>query len=304
MNTYTLSSRLARPPILIAPGVYDALTALIAERAGFEALYVSGAGIAYTRLGRPDIGLVGMSEVAQTVALIRDRVGAHLIVDADTGYGNALNVQRTVRLLERAGAGAIQIEDQDFPKRCGHLDDKALIPAEEMAGKIKAAVDARASTETLIIARTDAAAVEGFERALARSELYREAGADILFIEAPRQRDELSRITQRLGDRTSKPVALMVNMVEGGKTPMLPAGELESLGFALVIFPGAIVRMLARAAEDFYGSLKTHNSTEPFRARMFDFDALNRLIGTPEMLERGKHYAGTEPRPGRTSGRR
>jgi 2-methylisocitrate lyase-like PEP mutase family enzyme len=304
MNTYTLSSRLARPPILIAPGVYDALTALIAERAGFEALYVSGAGIAYTRLGRPDIGLVGMSEVAQTVALIRDRVGAHLIVDADTGYGNALNVQRTVRLLERAGAGAIQIEDQDFPKRCGHLDDKALIPAEEMAGKIKAAVDARASTETLIIARTDAAAVEGFERALARSELYREAGADILFIEAPRQCDELSRITQRLGDRTSKPVALMVNMVEGGKTPMLPAGELESLGFALVIFPGAIVRMLAKAAEDFYGSLKTHNSTEPFRARMFDFDALNRLIGTPEMLERGKHYAGTEPRPGRTSGRR
>jgi 2-methylisocitrate lyase-like PEP mutase family enzyme len=304
MNTYTLSSRLARPPILIAPGVYDALTALIAERAGFEALYVSGAGIAYTRLGRPDIGLVGMSEVAQTVALIRDRVGAHLIVDADTGYGNALNVQRTVRLLERAGAGAIQIEDQDFPKRCGHLDDKALIPAEEMAGKIKAAVDARASTETLIIARTDAAAVEGFERALARSELYREAGADLLFIEAPRQRDELSRITQRLGDRTSKPVPLMVNMVEGGKTPMLPAGELESLGFALVIFPGAIVRMLAKAAEDFYGSLKTHNSTEPFRARMFDFDALNRLIGTPEMLERGKHYAGTEPRPGRTSGRR
>jgi 2-methylisocitrate lyase-like PEP mutase family enzyme len=304
MNTYTLSSRLARPPILIAPGVYDALTALIAERAGFEALYVSGAGIAYTRLGRPDIGLVGMSEVAQTVALIRDRVGAHLIVDADTGYGNALNVQRTVRLLERAGAGAIQIEDQDFPKRCGHLDDKVLIPAEEMAGKIKAAVDARASTETLIIARTDAAAVEGFERALARSELYREAGADLLFIEAPRQRDELSRITQRLGDRTSKPVPLMVNMVEGGKTPMLPAGELESLGFALVIFPGAIVRMLAKAAEDFYGSLKTHNSTEPFRVRMFDFDALNRLIGTPEMLERGKHYAGTEPRPGRTSGRR
>jgi 2-methylisocitrate lyase-like PEP mutase family enzyme len=303
MNAHTLASRLARPPILIAPGVYDALTALIAERAGFEALYVSGAGIAYTRLGRPDIGLVGMSEVAQTVALIRDRVGAHLIVDADTGYGNALNVQRTVRLLERAGAGAIQIEDQDFPKRCGHLDDKALIPAEEMAGKIKAAVDARASPETMIIARTDAAAVEGFDRALARSELYREAGADILFIEAPRQRDELLRITQRLG-KSAKPVPLMVNMVEGGKTPLLPAGELESLGFALVIFPGAIVRTLAKAAEDFYGSLRAHNGTEPFRARMFDFDALNRLIGTPEMLERGKHYAGTEPRPGRTSGRR
>jgi 2-methylisocitrate lyase-like PEP mutase family enzyme len=304
MNEHTLASRLARPPILIAPGVYDALTALIAERAGFEALYVSGAGIAYTRLGRPDIGLVGMSEVAQTVALIRDRVGAHLIVDADTGYGNALNVQRTVRLLERAGAGAIQIEDQDFPKRCGHLDDKALIPAEEMAGKIKAAVDARTSSATLVIARTDAVAVEGFDRALARSELYREAGADVLFIEAPRQRDELTRINARLGKSAFKSVPLMVNMVEGGKTPMLPAGELESLGFSLVIFPGAIVRTLAKAAEDFYGSLKSHNSTEPFRTRMFDFDALNRLIGTPEMLERGKRYAGTEPQPGRTSGQR
>ena len=164
---------------------------------------MSGAGIAYTRLGRPDIGLVGMSEVVHTVALIRDRVGAHLIVDADTGYGNALNVQRTVRLLERAGANAIQIEDQDFPKRCGHLDDKTLIPAEEMAGKIKAAVDARASRDTLIIARTDAVAVEGFDRALARAELYRDAGADMLFVEAPRQRDELSRISARLGKGAS-----------------------------------------------------------------------------------------------------
>jgi len=304
MNAQTLSARLARPPILIAPGVYDALTALIAERAGFEALYVSGAGIAYTRLGRPDIGLVGMSEVVQTVALIRDRVGAHLIVDADTGYGNALNVQRTVRLLERAGANAIQIEDQDFPKRCGHLDDKALIPVEEMAGKIKAAVDARVSSATLIIARTDAVAVEGFDRALARSEFYREAGADVLFVEAPRQREELTRVNARLGKGAFKSVPLMVNMVEGGKTPMLPAAELESLGFALVIFPGAIVRALAKAAEDFYGSLKAHSSTEPVRARMFDFDALNRLIGTPEMLERGKRYAPAPEHPGRTSGGR
>jgi 2-methylisocitrate lyase-like PEP mutase family enzyme len=304
MNAPTLSARLVRPPILVAPGVYDALTALIAERAGFEALYVSGAGIAYTRLGRPDIGLVAMSEVVQTVALIRDRVGAHLIVDADTGYGNALNVQRAVRLLERAGANAIQIEDQDFPKRCGHLDDKTLVPAEEMAGKIKAAVDARASSQTLIIARTDAVAVEGFDRALARSELYREAGADILFVEAPRRHDELERITQQLGKGASKPAPLMVNMVEGGKTPMLPAEELENLGFALMIFPGAIVRSLAKAAEDFYGSLKAYNSTEPFRTRMFDFDALNRLIGTPEMLERGKRYAGAQEQPGCTSGRR
>ena len=288
MTETTLRARLARPPILLAPGVYDPLTALIAEQTGFEALYVSGAAIAYTRLGRPDVGLVSMSEVVETVALIRDRVRAHLVVDADTGYGNALNVERAVRLLERAGANAIQIEDQDFPKRCGHLDDKVLIPAAEMAGKIKAAIDARTSSETVIIARTDAVAVEGFERALARAALYREAGADMLFIEAPRQRDELGRI-----GTLGKATPLMANMVEGGKTPMLAASELETLGFAFVIFPGAIVRALAKAAEEFYGSLKAHGSTEPFRPRMFDFDALNRLIGTPDMLARGKQYETT-----------
>ncbi len=286
MTDTSLRARLSRPPILIAPGVYDPLTALIAEQAGFEALYVSGAAIAYTRLGRPDIGLVSMSEVIETVGLIRDRVGTYLVVDADTGYGNALNVERTVRLLERAGANAIQLEDQDFPKRCGHLDDKVLVSAPEMAGKIKAAVDARRSADTMIIARTDAVAVEGFERAIARAALYREAGADMLFIEAPRQREELGRIGALMG----KAAPLMVNMVEGGKTPILPAIELEALGFAFVIFPGAIVRALAKAAEEFYGSLKAHGSTDPFRPRMFDFDALNRLIGTPEMLERGKRY--------------
>ena len=288
MTDNTLRARLARPPIVIAPGVYDPLTALLAEKTGFEALYVSGAAIAYTRLGRPDIGLVSMSEVVDTVALIRDRISAHLVVDADTGYGNALNVERTVRLLERAGANAIQLEDQDFPKRCGHLDGKALISAEEMAGKIKAAVDARKSHETLIIARTDAVAVEGFDRAVERARLYRAAGADMLFIEAPRERDELARIV----DKTGRDVPLMANMVEGGKTPIVPAQELEKLGFALVIFPGGIVRALAKAAEEFYGTLKAHGTTDPFRARMFDFAALNELIDTPEMLARGKRYSG------------
>jgi len=285
-----LSDRLRRPPILMAAGVYDPLTALIAERAGFEVLYVSGAGIAYTRLGRPDIGLVSMNEVVQTVALIRDRVGVPLIVDADNGYGNALNVERTVRLLERAGANAIQIEDQDFPKRCGHLDDKTLISAQEMAGKIKAAVDARTSAATLIIARTDAVAVEGFDRAMARAALFRDAGADVLFVEAPRQRDELARIGARFGEA----VPLVANMVEGGKTPILPASELEALGFAAVIFPGGIVRAQARTAEEYYASLKAHGSTAPFRARMFDFDELNALLGTPQMLARGKRYEGNE----------
>jgi 2-methylisocitrate lyase-like PEP mutase family enzyme len=299
MTETTLRARLVKPPIVIAPGIYDPLTALIAERAGFEALYVSGAAIAYTRLGRPDIGLVSMSEVVETVALIRDRVRAHLVVDADTGYGNALNVERAVRLLERAGANAIQLEDQDFPKRCGHLDDKTLIPAPEMAGKIKAAVNVRASIETLIIARTDAIAVEGFDAAVARAALYRDAGADMLFIEAPRQRDELARVVKQAAGK----VPLMANMVEGGKTPILPARELQELGFSLVIFPGGIVRALAKTAEEFYGSLKTHGTTDPFRPRMFDFAALNDLIGTTELMALGKQYEAA-PAPESNKGRR
>ena len=286
MTENTLRSRLARPPIVIAPGVYDPLTALIAERAGFETLYVSGAAIAYTRLGRPDIGLVSLSEVVDTVALIRDRVGAHLVVDADTGYGNALNVERTVRLLERAGANAIQLEDQDFPKRCGHLDDKALIPTLEMVGKIKAALDARASRETMIIARTDAVAVEGFDRALARATMYCEAGTDMLFVEAPRQRKDLARIASHVG----KQVPVMANMVEGGKTPILSAPELEALGFSLVIFPGGIVRALARTAGEFYASLAAHGTSARFLDRMYDFNALNDVIGTPALIARGKQY--------------
>ena len=286
MTEKNLRARLASPPILVAPGVYDPLTALIAVQAGFEALYVSGAAIAYTKLGRPDIGLVSLSEVVDTVTLIRDRVGAYLVVDADTGYGNALNVERTVRLLERAGASAIQLEDQDFPKRCGHLDDKALIPALEMAGKIKAAVDARQSRNTLIIARTDAVAVEGFDSAVERVATYREAGADMLFIEAPRERGELARVVDRVG----KGLPLMANMVEGGRTPALKAADLEALGFALVIFPGGIVRAVAQTAGEFYASLFANGTSEPFRNRMHDFDGLNEVIGTPAMIALGRQY--------------
>jgi len=296
----TLRARLARKPIVVAPGVYDAFTALVATQAGFGALYLSGAAIAYTRLGRPDIGLVAMTEVAGTVALIRERVGAHLIVDADTGYGNALNVVRTVREFERAGANAIQLEDQDFPKRCGHLDGKVLIPADEMRGKICAALDARHSPDTLVIARTDAVAVEGFDRAIERAAIYRDAGADLLFVEAPKTRDDLARMVKALG--TSVP--LMANMVEGGKTPPLPAADLEAFGFALVIFPGGIVRALGRMASDYYGSLAAHGTTEPFRARMLDFDGLNALIGTPEMIALGERYEAPAPPAERKSGGR
>jgi 2-methylisocitrate lyase-like PEP mutase family enzyme len=280
-----LSARLTRKPIVVAPGVYDAFTALVAEQSAFKTLYVSGAAIAYTRLGRSDIGLVSMSEVADVVAMIRDRVAAALIVDADTGYGNALNVARTVRLFERSGANAIQIEDQSFPKRCGHLDEKRLVPAAEMVGKIKAALDARQSRDTLLIARTDAVGVEGFDKAIERALAYRDAGADILFVEAPKTETELKRIAPALSG-----VPLMANMVEGGKTPLLAAAELEALGFALVIFPGGIVRALAHMASEYYASLAAHGTSEPFRNRMLDFTSLNDLIGTPELLAVGKRY--------------
>jgi 2-methylisocitrate lyase-like PEP mutase family enzyme len=282
----TLRTRLSRKPIVVAPGVYDPFTALIASRAGFTALYVSGAAIAYTKLGRPDVGLVTMTEVTDTLALIRDRVDAHLIVDADTGYGNALNVQRTMRLFERAGATAIQLEDQTFPKRCGHLEDKNLIATAEMVGKIKAATDARASGDTLVIARTDAVAVEGFDSAVERAERYAEAGADLLFVEAPRNEEQLSAVANKLGGR----LPLMANMVEGGQTPVLGKDKLQALGFSLVIFPGGIVRAVAKAAKAFYAALARDGTTEAFRNDMFDFDTLNAVIGTPQMLELGQSY--------------
>jgi len=281
----SLRARLTRKPIVVAPGVYDAFTALVAKQADFRTLYVSGAAIAYTRLGRSDIGLVSMSEVADVIGMIRDRVAAALIVDADTGYGNALNVARTVRLFERAGANAIQIEDQSFPKRCGHLDEKRLVPPAEMVGKIKAALDARQSRDTLVIARTDAVGVEGFDKAIERALAYRDAGADILFVEAPKTQAELKRIPGALNS-----VPLMANMVEGGKTPVLPAAELEALGFALVIFPGGIVRALGHMAREYYGALAAHGTSEPYRSRMLDFTSLNDLIGTPELLAVGKRY--------------
>ncbi len=278
--------RLSRRPIVVAPGVYDALTASIAADAGFEALYLSGAGIAYTKLGRPDIGLVSMAEVADTLSLIRERVDTPVVVDADTGYGNALNVQRTVKVFERAGATALQLEDQTFPKRCGHLSDKSLVSVGEMVGKIRAAVDARTSEATLIVARTDAVAVEGFEAAVERARRYAEAGADMLFVEAPKTRDELARVVAALGTG----VPLMANMVEGGMTPVLPAAELEALGFGFVIFPGGVVRAVAKAAQDFYAVLRRDGTTAAHRDRMFDFNGINALLGTDAVLERGKTY--------------
>ena len=281
-----LRNRIKQDQILLAPGIYDAFGAMMGERAGFEALYLSGASIAYTKLARPDIGLVTLDELATIVGTIRERVNLPLIVDADTGFGNALNVQRTVTLLERNGASGIQLEDQSSPKRCGHLDGKVLITTDEMNGKVKAALDARKDENTMIIARTDAIAVEGYERAIDRAVGYVEAGADVLFIEAMQSAEQIARVVEQFGDK----IPLLINMVEGGKTPMAPALELEEKGFSIVIFPGALVRALAYAAENYFNSLLRHGSTIQHQAQMFDFDELNELLGTKEMLKVGNRY--------------
>lgn len=282
----TLKQRLAEPRALLAPGIYDALSALIAEQAGFEALYLSGASIAYTRLGRSDIGLTTYSELEDTLARITERVRAPVIVDADTGFGNALNVQRTVRGLERAGAAMIQLEDQTFPKRCGHLDGKALVPVAEMRGKLRAALDARAHADTSILARTDAIAVEGLASALDRAEAYLDCGVDALFIEALRTPQQMEVACRRFAHR----VPLLANMVEGGKTPLQSAAELGERGFRIVIFPGGTARAVAHTLAGYYASLKGNGSTQPWRNRMLDFDELNSVIGTPELMALGQRY--------------
>jgi 2-methylisocitrate lyase-like PEP mutase family enzyme len=285
----SLAQRLQQSSALLAPGIYDALTALIAEQAGFEALYLSGASIAYTRLGRSDIGLTTASEVANTLSNITDRVRVPVIVDADTGFGNALNMQRTVRDFERAGAAMIQIEDQTFPKRCGHLDGKGVVPVKEMQGKIHAALDARKSSNTLILARTDALAVEGLDAALDRAEKYLECGVDALFVEALRTPEQMKVACDRFAHR----IPLLANMVEGGKTPILSADELGKFGFKIVIFPGGTARAVSHTLQGYYGSLKKHQTTAPWRDNMLDFDQLNALIETPELLALGKKYDGS-----------
>ncbi|MDR5759667.1 oxaloacetate decarboxylase [Caballeronia sp. LZ035] len=288
MTNKNLKDQLRGDHAVLAPGIYDAFTALIAEQAGFGALYLSGASIAYTRLGRSDVGLTTATEVADTLARITERVDTPVIVDGDTGFGNALNTQRTVRAFERAGAAMIQLEDQTFPKRCGHLNGKGVIPAAEMCGKLHAALDARHSEQTLILARTDALAVEGFDHALERAEAYLDCGVDALFIEALRTPEQMKAACDRFAHR----IPLLANMVEGGKTPVKSADELSSIGFRIVIFPGGTARAAAFMLRDYYGSLHQQRTTLPWQNRMLDFDSLNEMIGTPELLAMGQKYEG------------
>ena len=277
---------LLKSGFVLAPGIYDSLSGLIACQAGAKTVYLSGASIAYTRFGRSDIGLVSVSEVQDTLAAITDRINVPVIVDADTGFGNALNVQRCVRGFERVGAAAIQLEDQSFPKRCGHLDGKTLVSKSEMVGKIKAALDARLNTDTLIIARTDARAVEGLDSALERGEAYCDAGADVLFIEAPQSREEMQILTKHFSGR----IPLLANMVEGGKTPISAAQDLADLGYGLAIFPGGAVRAISYHLQAYYSGLLADGSNKAFADRMHDFNGLNDVIETKALLTLGNKY--------------
>jgi 2-methylisocitrate lyase-like PEP mutase family enzyme len=270
----------------LAPGVYDALSARLAQQAGFETVYLSGASIAYTRLGGPDIGLLGLTEVADVLRYIAEQTDVRVIVDADTGFGNAINVMRTVRLLEREGANAIQLEDQGFPKRCGHLRGKTLIPTAEMVGKLKAAVDARRSSDTLIIGRTDAIAVDGIDAAIERAVAYQQAGADIVFVEGFKGDEHVKKIMSALGGK----VPLMANMVEGGDTPIDSAQTLYDKGYSLVIFPGGLVRALTHAMQGYFAALKQTGTTDSWRSKMLDFTELNQVLQTPEVLALGQRY--------------
>jgi 2-methylisocitrate lyase-like PEP mutase family enzyme len=270
---------------LLVPGAANALAARVIEDLGFEAVYVTGAGVTNTLWGLPDLGFVSLTEIAQHTATIREAVQIPVLVDADTGFGNALNVRHTVRVLERAGADAIQLEDQTTPKKCGHFENKSLIPTEEMAGKVKAAVDARTSGDLLIIARSDALAVEGFEAAIARVQRYIEAGADVTFVEAPRSAAEIREIPQRLS------VPQVVNVVVGGKTPVLGQEQFAGMGYGLVLYAnaalqGAIAGMLAALKQ-----LKSDGRMDATNPALASFAERQRLVRKPLFDELEKKYA-------------
>jgi 2-methylisocitrate lyase-like PEP mutase family enzyme len=279
-----LKALLARRAAITVPGVANALFARVVEDLGFEAVYVTGAGVANMLLGAPDIGLTTLTEVAETVAAIADAVSIPLIVDADTGFGNAVNVIRMVRTLERAGAAGIQIEDQVFPKKCGHFSGKDVISRDEMAGKIKAAVDARHDPSLQIIARTDARAVEGLERALERARVYVEAGADATFVEAPTELEELALIPRAVA------VPQVANIVFGGKTPDPGREKLAELGFSIVLYANAVLQAALKASYDVLSVLKAEGSLQSVASRLASFDERQRAVAKDKWDAREARY--------------
>jgi 2,3-dimethylmalate lyase len=285
-TTTRLRELLDSPDLLVAPGAYDALSARLIAQGGFRAVYMTGFGTAASVLGQPDVGLLTMSEMVSRASALTAIVGdLPLIADADTGYGNPINVRRTIREYEQAGVAGLHIEDQVWPKKCGHMEGKQVIPMEEMVQKIRAAVDARQDPDFVIIARTDANAVNGLEDALQRGHAYREAGADVIFIEAPRSIAELKAIAQAFPD-----VPLLFNWAESGKTPLLPLDEIRSLGFKLVLFPVSLLTAATYAMLDLLEILKRGETPAPFREQMVTFAQFTNLIGLPEIQELERRY--------------
>ena len=282
--TTRLRQLIEAPDILLAPGAYDPFIARCIEAAGFEAVYMTGAGVSHVRLGQPDLGLLTFSEMVDQAARIADAVQLPVFADADTGYGNALNVIRTVKAYERAGVCGLHIEDQEMPKRCGHFDSKRVVALPEMLGKLKAALDSRVDEDFIIIARTDARTAVGLEEAMQRAHAFAEAGADVIFVESPLDEDELALV----GGSMDRP--LLANMVESGKTPILPAARLQELGFSVVIHPGAVGRFVSRQVMDFLHRMREEGSTASQLERMQDFKGQNDIVGLPAMLELAERY--------------
>ncbi|MBZ5662567.1 MAG: oxaloacetate decarboxylase [Acidobacteriia bacterium] len=279
-----LRAKLAERRGMLVPGAANALAARVIEDLGFEAVYVSGAGVTNTFWGMPDLGFISLGEMVQHTTTIREAVDIPVVVDADTGFGNALNVRHTVRLLERAGADAIQLEDQPMPKKCGHFENKSVIPAEEMSGKIKAAVDARASRDLLIIARTDSLAVEGFDAAIERAQRYIEAGADVTFVEAPKSADQLRDIPRRLS------VPQVVNVVVGGKTPVVARDELARMGYGLVLYANVALQGAIAGMQAALKHLKTNGRMDEASGMVASFTERQRLVKKPLFDELERKY--------------
>ncbi|MDQ8728281.1 oxaloacetate decarboxylase [Bradyrhizobium sp. LHD-71] len=274
-----------RREVFLLPGAANALMARIIEDLGFEAVYLTGAGFTNMQLGMPDLGLLSATELAEAAARISDVTRIPLVVDIDTGFGNALNVSRTVQLLERAGAAALQIEDQVFPKKCGHFTGKGVVPLPEMLAKIHAALDARRDPDTIIIARTDARAVEGFERAIERAHAMTEAGADVIFVEAPESVEEMRAIGKL-------PAPQLVNVVMGGRTPMLPLEELGTMGFSIALYANAALQAMMKSAQDVLGILKQNGSLDGAEDRLASFAERQRIVGKPRFDELEARYKG------------
>jgi 2-methylisocitrate lyase-like PEP mutase family enzyme len=268
--------------IVVAPGVWDGLSARLARQAGFAALYATGGGIARS-MGYPDLGLLGVTEVIERVAGIVQHAAVPVIADADTGYGNALNTRRAVREFVRAGAAAIHLEDQTFPKRCGHLDDKSVVSTGEMVQKLRAARDA-AGEDLVLIARTDALAVEGLPAALARAHAYAEAGAEVIFVEAPTSEAQIETIAREVAQPK------LINMFEGGKTPLIPLARLQALGYRIVIIPSDLQRAAIRAVQEVLAVIARDGSSAALRERLATFSEREGVVGTADYLELDRRY--------------